>query len=147
MAAPVFIGILDGRDKKDEGEGKDRSPTAEDRKLGELVEDGDDEEVDVGDTVELLEQVAGEEGENRVLAGADRIAREFKPLVGPRGVVDEDDAGIVVGDVPLRCGEALGLGARAVADVDWRFGEGDAIERGTGAGRALRGVEGGVVVA
>lgn len=62
VAAPVLVGVLDGGDEEDEREGESRGAAAEDSELGELVEDDNGEEVDVGQAAELLEQVAGEEG-------------------------------------------------------------------------------------
>lgn len=64
VATIVFVGVLDGGDEENKSEGEDGSAATEDGELRELVEDGDDEEVDVSNAAELLEKVSWEEGED-----------------------------------------------------------------------------------
>lgn len=97
----VLVGVLDGGDEEDECEWEDGGGPTEDRQLGQLVEDGYDEEVDVGDAVELLEQVPGEEGQDGVLAGSDGVARQLRLVVRPVRLVDVDEAGVLVAYLSL----------------------------------------------
>jgi hypothetical protein len=126
VAAEVLVGVLDGGDEEHEGEREHGGAAAEDGDLGELVEHGDDEEVDVGQPAELLEEVAREEGEKRVLCGPDGVPRE---RLQRRGVPYGDGAGFGVLPLPLRRrggvgGVAAAGGAERVGDLD---GEGERV--------------------
>lgn len=142
VAAEVLVGVFDGGDEKDKGERENGGAAAEDSELRELVEDGDGKEVEVGNAVELLEEIAREEGQNGVLAGADRVAGEVQPLVRLLRVVDEDEASVIVGDLFLGSARPVGLRAGAVADGGGGLrgsridGEGDVVSGGTRTGRA-----------
>ena len=74
MPAPVFVAIFDSREEEHEAEGDGRGVACEHGELRDLVQAKDGEEVEVGEAAELLEEVAGEEGEGGVFAGADLVA-------------------------------------------------------------------------
>lgn len=94
VAAVVFVGVFEGGDGEDEGEGEDGSGGGEDAQLGDLVDAEEDEEVYVGDAVELLEEVFGDEGEERVFGGVDGVEGVLVRRVAASGIVDEDEASV-----------------------------------------------------
>ena len=114
MPAPILVTVLDRSHEQDESQRKYRRLPAKNRQLRELVQDRNDKEVDVGDAVELLEEIARDEGEHVVLGRADRVSGEQKPLVRFSRIVDVDESGVVVGDF-LQRGDAESVGFRAGA--------------------------------
>ena len=68
-------------------EGEDDEPGGDGGEDGEELEDGDREEENVGYPAELLEEVAGEEGEDGVLGGDDLVGRIEVLLLDPLLVV------------------------------------------------------------
>lgn len=112
VTAEVFVGVFDGGDGEDKGEREDGSFTAEDAELGDLIHGGEDEEVDVGETVELLEEVAREEGEERVFGGGDGVGWKTSWGVGTSWIVDVDEASFRVRDVALGGGDGVGAARR-----------------------------------
>lgn len=93
-AAVVFVGVFEGGDGEDEGEGEDGGCGGEDAELGDLVDADEDEEVDVGDAVELFEEVFGEESKGGVFGSVDRVAGVLDRGIAADWVVDEDEAGV-----------------------------------------------------
>ena len=80
VAAVILPQVLDGSDRQDEehgGQGQLRLEGVDGR---HEVEEGDEHEVDVGQAVELLEEVLGQEGERRVLGGLEAVAGQDGPL-------------------------------------------------------------------
>lgn len=128
VAAEVLVGVLDGGDEEYEGEREHGRAAAEDGDLGQLVEHGDGEEVDVRQPAELLEQVARKEGEHRILGRPYGVPRESR-----RGLPHGNGAGLVVPVLPLPLRQrrrvvggavAAAGGAEGVGDL---YGEGDAV--------------------
>lgn len=78
VPAPVLEGVLDGRDAQDEDEGQHGYLLPEGVHGGHEVQQNDEEEVEVGESMKLLEEILGNEGEQRVLGGTDSVVR-----VGP----------------------------------------------------------------
>ena len=64
---------LDGRDAEDEDDGDHGDFLAESRDGRNPVEQHDEQEVEVGEAVELFQQVLGHERQRRVLGGADAV--------------------------------------------------------------------------
>lgn len=88
MALDVLVTILEHGDRQHDDEGQDDQTGRDSRELGEELQDGDEQEEDVGDSSELLEQVAGDECDDGVL-GSD-------VLVGAERLVLEDAALLVI---------------------------------------------------
>lgn len=64
MAAVVLVSILHGGGEEDDAERNEGRFAAEDGELRDLVEESEEEEVYIGDTAELFEEVARDEGED-----------------------------------------------------------------------------------
>ena len=111
VAADVLVGVLHSGDEEHEGQREHRRATAKDGDLGELVEHGDGEEVDVRQPSELLEQVARQEGERGVLGRPDSVAGKLR-----RGLPHSDGAVLTpLVELPLRRGR-VGLVAAGGAE-------------------------------
>lgn len=87
VPAVVLPEVLDGGDGQDEEDRGQGQLGFEGVDGGHKVEQGDEDEVDIGQTMELLEEVLGQEGERRVLGGLDGVG----------GVVS---VGVVMGRLP-----------------------------------------------
>ena len=73
MPPPVLEDVLDRRHPQHEDDRQHGDLLAERVDGRHPVEQDDEEEVEVGEAVELLKQVLGEEGERGVLGGADVV--------------------------------------------------------------------------
>lgn len=80
VAAVVFPKVLDGRDRQDEEHGGQSQLGLEGIDGRHEVEQRDEDEVDIGQAVELLEEILGQEGEGRVLGGLQAVAGQGGPL-------------------------------------------------------------------
>lgn len=92
----VLVALLHGGHRNDEKERNDTGSGA-DSGAGEQLDDGHAEEVEVGDALELFEEVLGQEGENGVARGADAVVGILEVLVrvigdaAVPGVVSDED--------------------------------------------------------
>lgn len=123
VAAEVLVGVLDGGDEEDEGEREHGGAAAEDGDLGELVEHGDGEEVDVRQPPELLEQVPRQERQHRVLRRPYAVPGEPRRRLRRRGLPDNNRAGLLLAAPlllpPLRRGRRrVGLPAEGVGHLE-----------------------------
>ena len=73
VPSPVLEDVLDGGDGEHEDDGEHGDLLAEGVDRGHPVQEDDEEEVEVGESVKLLEEVLREEAEHRVLGGADVV--------------------------------------------------------------------------
>lgn len=73
VPAPVFEDVLDGRHTENEDDRHHGDLLAEGVDSRDPVEQNDEEEVEVGESVKLLEQVLRQEREDGVLRGADEV--------------------------------------------------------------------------
>ena len=76
VTTPIFEAVFNGGNTNDGTEGED---SQEGRSIGELRDELEDEhgqEIEVCDTAELLKEVSGDEGEQRVLGSAHVVGRE-----------------------------------------------------------------------
>lgn len=72
--SPVVLPqVLDGGHGQNEDHGRERQLGLERVDHRDEVQQGDEDEVDVGEAVELLEEVLGQEGQQRVLGGLDPV--------------------------------------------------------------------------
>lgn len=112
----VLVAILEGGDGEHDEEGEDDEAGGDGGEDGEELEDGDGQEEDVCDAAELLEEIAGEKGDDGVLGRDDLVGAEDVLLLDAvlvvvilcrDGFVDEDGAG---GPGPPRlCEEGLDI--------------------------------------
>lgn len=80
VAAVILPQVLDGSDRQDEEDGGQGQLRLEGVDGWHEVEECDEHKVDVGQAVELLEEVLGQEGERRVLGGLEAVAGQDCPL-------------------------------------------------------------------
>lgn len=80
IAAVILPQVLDGGDRQDEKHGGQGQLRLEGIDGRHEVEEGDEHKVDVGQAVELLEEVLGQEGQCRVLGGLEPVAGQDRPL-------------------------------------------------------------------
>lgn len=80
VAAVILPEVLDGRDRQDEEHGGQGQLRLEGIDGWHEVEEGDEHKVDVGQAVELLKEVLGQEGQCRVLGGLEPVAGQDRPL-------------------------------------------------------------------
>lgn len=80
VAAVILPQVLDGRDRQDEEHGGQGQLRLEGIDGWHEVEEGDEHKVHVGQAVELLKEVLGQEGQCRVLGGLEAVAGQDRPL-------------------------------------------------------------------
>lgn len=80
VAAIILPQVLDGRDRQDEEHGGQGQLRLEGIDGWHEVEEGDEHKVDIGQAVELLKKVLGQEGQRRVLGGLELVAGQHRPL-------------------------------------------------------------------
>lgn len=77
--------VFDGRDQKHQSDGGQRDLRLEGLHHRNKVKSGQEDEVDVGKAMKLLEQILGQKGEQRILGGPDLVAtvrlQEFNQLL------------------------------------------------------------------
>lgn len=80
VTAVVFPQVLDGRDRQDEEHGGQGQLRLEGVDRRHEVEQRDEDEVDIGQAVELFKEVLRQKGEGRVLGGLETVAGQGGPL-------------------------------------------------------------------
>lgn len=80
VAAVILPEVLDGGDRQDEEHGGQGQLRLEGIDGWHEVEQGDEHKVDIGQAVELLKEVLGQEGQCRVLGGLEPVAGQDRPL-------------------------------------------------------------------
>lgn len=75
VSAVILPQVFDGGDGQDEEHGGQSQFRLESLDQGDEVQQSDEDEVDVGEPVELLEEVLGQEGQQRVLGGLNLVVR------------------------------------------------------------------------
>ena len=86
VAVPVLHALLDGRHGQDDGQRDDGGVDGERADVGDDLDEDAGQEVHVGEALELLVQVEGEEGQQRVLGRLDEVGGEALRRVGRRVV-------------------------------------------------------------
>jgi hypothetical protein len=76
VAVKIVVHLLQHVDHQDEGEREDGGEPVGGRQAGDELQDGNERKVLIGAPAELLEEVEWEEGDERVLGGAHKVARD-----------------------------------------------------------------------